>query len=118
MPDQLITLRIAHEHASFADYRLRDAITTVIKQLEADFDEVALEVSDQTNVALKELQELIDEIEAPRRPKPVVDLVEIEEVVAREVPPVLNDGEYFRVVEPEEFVRKVHVVSEDELEEV
>lgn len=75
----LNVIRVALEHATFADFRIRDAINTIIKATELDLEEVGFEASDNLKETVEQLENILSDIEAPRKTRAMpLELVESE----------------------------------------
>jgi hypothetical protein len=89
----LSIIKVALEYAQFQDYRVRDTITDLVRNLEADMDEVGFEASPKTKKCIEEFETLITDIETARKPKsPRFEIQENDEPV-REVKHVPSDEE-------------------------
>lgn len=95
----LSSIKLALEHATFKDYKIRDGINTVLKAVELDLEEIGFEPSDNTKETVEVLDGLINDIEAVDKPhvrlteKERVDLEgeELEDVI--EIDPNNNDDD-------------------------
>ena len=121
MDSALAILRIAHEHATFNDYRIRDELTAVIKAVEADMDEVGFEVSDKTKECITSLENVINEAETERRiAEPQLRIEDSEEEDVAEVAPQIDDDDVATV--EDDIETKVHskkvINVDDELDEL
>lgn len=106
-------MRLALEYATFADFRIRDSITTNIKAIEADLDEVGFEPSENTKEAIEQLESTITDIETERAPRPApFDLGEGDEEGVIEREPRIEEDD-----EEEEQPRRRIVNVDDELED-
>ena len=89
----LSIIKVALEYAQFQDFRVRDTISDLVKNLEADMDEVGFDPSPKTKKCVEEFETLITDIETARKPKsPRFDIDENDEPV-REVKHIATEEE-------------------------
>lgn len=62
----LSSVRVALEHATFTDFRVRDSLNATIKAIELDLDEVGFEPSENTREAIEALENTISDVETTR----------------------------------------------------
>lgn len=62
----LSSVRVALEHATFTDFRVRDSLNDTIKALELDMDEVGFEPSENTKETIEALENTISDVETSR----------------------------------------------------
>lgn len=67
---ELSIINVALEYAFFKDYRVRDSLVKLLKELQLDLEEVAFEPAEQTKKAIAALEDTITDIESARAPKP------------------------------------------------
>lgn len=113
-PDKfdLSSLRVALEHATFSDFRVRDEITNVIKALELDLEEVGFEPSENTKETFESLENTISDVEttrALRGKRVLIDDTEDDEIESTRKP---DDGDDDELIEdaPVPTKRKPHEV--------
>lgn len=88
----LSIIKMGLEYAQFKDFRVRDALNDLVKNLEADMDDVGFTLSPATIKCIEEFESTLTEIETERAPKPArfeIDERDVEGV--REVEPDIED---------------------------
>ena len=61
----LSIIKIALEHATFADFRIRDGLNSFLNSMQLDMDEIGMEVGSNTDETVNNLEEIIAEVESP-----------------------------------------------------
>ena len=117
----LSVIKMALEHASFTDFRVREGVLDLIKNVELDMEDVGLEPSEQTKDHINLLVNILNEFEAPRRKPKLAGEFHLDEISSDGVSVRDKDDVDDNVtkVEPTETVRVRKVVNVDaELEDM
>lgn len=118
----LSIIKVAQEHASFKDFRIRDCVNVFLKAVQLDLDEIGFEGSDEVQLAIKALESAISDVEGPtlvhRDGRPL--LLEVEDIET----PFIDTTEYEQtpgqslIEDDEEVIEKsVRVVPRPEVED-
>ncbi len=88
-------IRVALEHTTFKDFKIRDDLNSYIRNLQQDLEDIGFEPSEQMRVASDVLENTLDDVEGPdgRRKKDEKLRIDIDETPLDGVRAVRDDSE-------------------------
>lgn len=112
----LSAIKMALEHASFSNFKVREGVLDLIKNVELDMEDVGLEPSEQTKDCIGLLVNTLNEFEAPRKPKKLAGEFHLDEIDVsniREIEPDISK-DITKVETTDQTVRVRKIVNVDE----